>query len=162
MAVPTDIYSLHEITAAGDSSTWLLLTRVSRRGFANWNQVDEDDANKAATNHEELLVKRFLSENCESEGAYESRKVGELQHTPVGDILADPKYQGDVDLWIAATSYGPPWIVLGTAASEEAFWAEVRADEDLVSLNPQRPARRVQAQYRQSSTYTGDSNLNSR
>ena len=41
--------------------------------------------------------------------------------------------------------HGAPWVVMGTAADEDAFWREVGADEDLSSLHPIRPAVRRRA-----------------
>ncbi len=162
MGVPTDIYSLHEITLAGESIKRLLLTRVRRRGFANWNQVDEDHAGQRATEDEELLVRQFLAETSNLAVGYDCRKIGELQCAPVGDILLDPGFQGEVQLWVASTSHGPPWVVLGTATSEKAFWEELYADDDLVNLEPLRPARRIRAHYLQTASYPEESPPSSR
>src|SRR5687768_9511301 len=131
MGIPTDIYSLFEITLVGEAKKARLLTRVMRDGFANWNQADEDDVNRQATEEEQRLVDRFVKVVLEFDGVYESRKVGELQYSPVGEALADPNLQGDVSVWVATTYYGPPWVVLGTAESEDAFWQEVNEGKDL-------------------------------
>jgi len=66
-----------------------------------------------------------------------------MQVFPIGDELLRDAYRNGLEVWVADTEYGPPWIAIGTARSEESFWLEVSEDDggDSVSvLNPIRPA----------------------
>ena len=85
-----------------------------------------------------------LAERC---GAiHEQRLVGELQLPPIGEELYADALAMDVPIWVADTRFGPPWVVLGTAKSEEDFWREVEEDDDdlaLRTLGPQKPARQI-------------------
>ena len=46
---------------------------------------------------------------------------------------------------MAQTRFGAPWVVLGTAKSEPAFWRAVAEEDDLAGLGPLRPATRARA-----------------
>ncbi|HEX8293493.1 MAG TPA: hypothetical protein VF570_17155, partial [Pyrinomonadaceae bacterium] len=71
--------------------------------------------------------------------------AGELQARPVGDELSEGVGGLYVELWVAETRYGHPWVVLGTAGSEEEFWRALGEDEDLSGLGARGAARRVRA-----------------
>ena len=62
-----------------------------------------------------------------------------------GEALSEDGGGGEVDVWVAPTRYGAPWVVMGTAESEAAFWSLVDADDDLAGLGPARPAVRHRA-----------------
>ena len=68
--------------------------------------------------------------------------VGELQTYPTGDELSEGRGGFHVDLWVAETRFGHPWVVLGTASNEEEFWREVGRDENLSSLGGRAPAKK--------------------
>jgi hypothetical protein len=143
MAIPTNVYGLHEIVMSGSASKHLLLTRVGRPGFCNANQPEEDSASALVEREEARLIRAFVVEHLAHHGPFAVGKIGELQSEPVGELLSVPGFAGTVDLWIAQTAYGAPWAVFGTAPSERAFWQAVEGDEYLCSLRPMRPAHCV-------------------
>ena len=147
MSIPTEIYTLFEITLPRTETRHLLLTRVERRAFANWDQDDEEAADEDAVNTESHLIKQFIEMKAGYPVPFEIRKLGELQGRPVGDRLAETDEPCEIDIWIAETSYGQPWVVLGTATREEEFWRLVYEDDDLHARKPLQPATRLRVYY---------------
>ncbi|HEX8190750.1 MAG TPA: hypothetical protein VF586_20495 [Pyrinomonadaceae bacterium] len=142
MGIPLDVFSLYRVRGAGCEHR--LLLRVGRPEFSN---ADEGDFARAAAAADEkaralleLYERQTLAAECDRRHAREL--AGELQGRPVGDELAEGAGGADVELWVAETRFGHPWVVLGTAASEEEFWRALGEDEDLSGLGARRPARR--------------------
>lgn len=144
MGIPLAVFSLYRLDGGGCSHH--LLVRVRQPGFSNADADAYDRAVQVAEARRHALVRIYQSDLLPPECAapHHARLVGEMQAWPVGDAL-DQAGGGEVDLWVAQTGYGAPWVVMGTAESETAFWGVVEADEDLVGLRPVRPAARVHA-----------------
>jgi len=142
------IYSLVCFTSAERACEHYLLARARRPSFSNANQRDEDHASSVAEAELKRLIKaygsRILANRCGSSHA--QRLAGELQLGPTGDELYADVPALNLPIWVADTSFGPPWVILGTATSEEAFWREVEEDDDalaLITLGPRKPARQI-------------------
>ena len=142
------IYSLIYFANAERMCEHHLLLKATRPSFSNANQRDEDRASDLADTERERLTERYrvgvLAERC---GAlHEHRLVGELQLSPIGEELYADEPVLDLAIWVADTKFGPPWVILGTAASEAAFWREVEEDDDvlaLITLGPKKSARQI-------------------
>jgi hypothetical protein len=145
MGIPLTIFTLHRLEGA-DCAHHLLL-RVRQPGFSNADAGDLDRAVQSADARRDALIRRYTSKVLPREcaAAHEMRLIGEMQAWPVGDDLAEGAGGGDVDVWIAQTRYGAPWVVMGTAESEAAFWRAVGEDDDLAGLDPLHPALRRRA-----------------
>ena len=143
MGIPLAIFSLYRLDGAGDACPHHLLLRVRQAGFSNADAGEYDRVSRAADDRRRALLERYqggaLAKECPA--AHTPHLVGELQAWPPGgEVLVDGPGGRVVEVWVAQTRYGAPWVVLGTAESEEAFWREVQADGDLASLGSQPPA----------------------
>jgi hypothetical protein len=147
MGIPLDIFSLHRLQGEGASCQHYLLLRVGRPAFSNADEGEYDYACEVADKKRRALIEVYeagvLAEECA--GPHAVSLVGELQAHPTGDKLYEECGGFQLDLWVAETRFGHPWVVLGTAESEEEFWREVGQDEDLSSLGASRPARKQRA-----------------
>ena len=145
MGIPVDIFSLYRLRGAGCEH--YLLLRVGRPEFGNADEGDYARASEAADGKARALLGLYerwtLAAVCGREHAPEL--AGELQSRPAGEELAEGGGGVYVELWVAGTRYGHPWVVLGTAASEEEFWRALEEDDDLAGLGARGPARRVRA-----------------
>jgi len=140
MGIPLTIFSLFRLEGGGERRSDHLLLRVHQPGFSNADVGEENTAIDAAEARRRALIAAYAP------GAA-AELVGELQAHPVGELLDDGPGGVEVDLWVARTRYGAPWVVLGTAADEEAFWRGVEEDDDLLDLGPMRPAERLRAYF---------------
>jgi hypothetical protein len=147
MGIPFDIFSLYRLHSGRDNGMRHLLLRVGQPEFSNADQTSHDRAVDIAEAKQRELIEIFKREMLDEEdsGLVTATLIGELQSSPVGDELLAEHGRCHVDLWIAETRYGSPWVVMGTAESEDIFWREVEENEDLRSLGPIRPASHLQA-----------------
>lgn len=145
MGIPLDVFRLYRLR--GEGCEHHLLLRVGRPAFSNADEGDYGRAAEAADAKAHALLELYergeLSAVCVREHAPEL--AGELQARPVGDELSEGVGGVYVEPWVAATRFGHPWVVLGTAASEEEFWRALEEDEDLSNLGARGPARGVRA-----------------
>jgi hypothetical protein len=145
LGIPLTVFTLHRLESAGCAHH--LLLRVRQPGFANAGAGDHDRAVAIAGARREALIRRYTDEVLPREcgAAHEVRRIGDMQAWPIGDALCEGSGGGDVDVWIAQTRYGAPWVVMGAAESEAAFWRAVEEDDELAGLHPPPPAvlRRV-------------------
>lgn len=149
MGIPLDIFSLHRFASEGANCEHHLLLKVGRPGFSNADEGEYACAVAAADEKRDALIELFKAEVLAGlcPGRHAVSLAGELQAYPVGDVLFDECGGFYVDLWVAETRFGHPWVVMGTAGDEEEFWREVEQDEDLSSLGPRRPPRKRRAYF---------------
>ena len=144
MGIPLDIFSLYRLQNEGGSCHHYLLLKVEQPAFSNADEGEYDYAVEVADRKRSALIEayeaEFLAKECA--GPHVVNLVGELQARPIGDELFDEWGGFHVDLWVAETRFGRPWVVMGTAENEEAFWHGLEQDEELSSLDACRPARR--------------------
>jgi len=142
MGIPLTIFSLYRLDGGGAAPPRHLLLRVRQAGFRNADASEYDFAFDGAEDRRQALLAAYSPA-----APVTARLVGELQSRPVGDTLGDGPGGVEVELWVAQTRYGPPWVVLGTAKDEKAFWRAVAQDEELSGLGPVRPAERLRARF---------------
>ena len=143
MGIPTEIFSLFEVKLPPRPPAYLL-TRVRRREYANWNQADEDEAVTKAVNDESSMIAAWREPFGEGPESPRVVKIGEMQ-AAAGALAENPPIAGEIEIWVAESSFGPPWVIMDVAPTEEAFWDQVSANEDLTALRPRRPARLILA-----------------
>lgn len=144
MGIPLDIFTLYHLQREDANCQHYLLLRVEQPAFNNADAGDYAYAVDAADKKRSALIEIYETETLADECARRHRVnlVGELQAYPTGDELF-AEYGGFyVDLWIAETRFGHPWVVLGTAENEEEFWREVEQDEILSGLAAIMPAKK--------------------
>ena len=149
MGIPLTIFSLYRLDGGGEACPHYLLLRVPQPGFSNADAGEYDAAVHAAEARRRTLIAAYTADVLAKEcaGPHAAHLVGELQSWPVGEALSDGPGGVEVGLWVARTRFGAPWVVLGTADDEAAFWREVEADDDLSSLGAIRPAERLRAYF---------------
>jgi hypothetical protein len=139
MGIPLTIFTLYALD--GDACVHHLLLRLRQPAFSNADAADYDRAVLVVEQWRQAFLRvyqrRILLRTCAA--VHEVRLIGELQARPVGDELSEGVGGGEVDLWTAQTKHGAPWLVMGTAESEAAFWRGVDEDDDLAALGPIRP-----------------------
>jgi hypothetical protein len=139
MGIPLTIFSLYQLDGEGDAGPRHVLLRVRQPGFRNADASEYDAAFLEAEERRRALLAAHFGATLAT-----THLVGELQCVPAGDALDDAGGR-ELDLWVARTKYGAPWVVMGIAPTEPAFWRAVAADADLAALGGMRPARRVRA-----------------
>ncbi|MBD1911659.1 MULTISPECIES: hypothetical protein [unclassified Leptolyngbya] len=147
MGIPLDIYILYRLQREEAGCEHFLLLKVERPGFRNAIEPEYEAAIATAEHKQAHLLSIYQTQVLPHEcpGKHLLARVGELQSRPVGEELLEDGGGFYVELWVAETRFGHPWVVMGTARNEEEFWQRVEEDEDLVSLGAIRPAvkRRV-------------------
>ncbi|HEX8503004.1 MAG TPA: hypothetical protein VF659_20640 [Pyrinomonadaceae bacterium] len=149
MGIPLDVFSLYSLRDEDAGCGHHLLVRVGRPAFSNADEGEYAAALRAADAKRDALLEAYeagaLAAECA--GRHTATLAGELQSRPVGDALSGERGGFYVELWVAETQFGSPWVVMGTADGEEEFWREVEEDEDLSGLRAYRPARRLRAYF---------------
>lgn len=141
MGIPLDIYTLYRLYQPGGACEHFLLLRVERPEFRNAIEPEYEAAIATAESKQNHLLTSYLAQLAhECPGNHWNEMIGELQSLPVGEALLEDNGGFAIDLWVAATRFGHPWVVMGTAASEEEFWQAVQKDGDLRSLRAIEPA----------------------
>ena len=149
MGIQLDIFSLYQFWKKDMTCEHLLLLKVAQSSFNNADENDHAIAVEREDKKREALIKvykaKMLADECP--GEHLVKLIGELQSYPVGNELLDAYGRFFVNLWTAATRFGHPWIIMGTADNEEAFWRDVDQDEDLFRLGGIRPANQRRAYF---------------
>ncbi|MFT5891643.1 MAG: hypothetical protein ACI9Y7_001750 [Dokdonia sp.] len=97
-----------------------LLLKISRSGYSNSNQHEENKALKNAISKQELLLKKYIETQKTSIEKY----IGEFQGLPEGAILYDKYGKTNLkNLWFTKTTYGHPWIFISIASNSAEFWS---------------------------------------
>jgi hypothetical protein len=147
MAPATLVYSLYQVQCSTKGPS-MLLVRVTRPSYSNASQPQEDWAYEQEDGLRTRLLTAYQNKYHASCGANCALTLhGICEGNPPGDILYEDHGQVTLTLWVAATRFGHPWILLGVAPNEEAFFAEVTTDTSYASYQPERPARQVDAYF---------------
>ncbi|WP_405754117.1 MULTISPECIES: hypothetical protein [unclassified Streptomyces] len=137
MGAPINIFRLFSYQPCGHE----LLVRVVRPAASNADQRELNAADDVADSATEHLCtwweQRCLRPECPHE--HTSSLVAEMQEGPVGEDLFSSGRRR-LGVWTAATKYGAPWMVIGTASTEAEFWQQLQEDPDLLNLGPLAPA----------------------
>ena len=147
MGIPLDIFSLYQLQNPDTHCQHYLLLKVRQAEFSNADQGEYEVVVQVAETKRHSLLKLYITTILADECAnhHEISLLGELQNAPIGDELHQEVGKLYVDLWVAATRFGHPWVVMGTAESEAAFWQAIAQDEDLAGLGAIRPASQYSA-----------------
>lgn len=147
MGIPLEIYSLYRLQSESTGCNHYLLLRVDQPEFNNADEGEYEHVVGITDRKRSVLIERYKTEvlppNCAQ--IYAISLVGELQAPPIGIDLFEEHGGCYVELWVAETRFGYPWMVMGIAEDEAAFWREVEQDEDLLRLGASRPARQYWA-----------------
>ena len=149
MGIPLEIFSLFLLRHEGAGCRHHLLLRVEQPAFSNADEGDYERAVEAARRKRAALIEAYEAGPLAGECGvrHEATLVGELQSRPAGGGLFEGRRGFHVDVWVAETRFGHPWVVLGAAEREEEFWRAVGEDENLSGLGAVRPARKVRAYF---------------
>lgn len=149
MGIPLDIFSLHQLRGEDASCQHYLLLKVGRAAFNNADEGDYARAVEDAETEQRALIEAYKAEVLPREcaGRHVVNLVEELQAYPAGAEVFDEDGGFHVDMWVAETRFGRPWVVMGTAESEEDFWRAVEQDENLSSLGARAPAKKLRAYF---------------
>lgn len=149
MGIPLDIFSLYRLEGEAANCQHYLLLKVGQPSFSNADEGDYARAVDVAEGKRRALIEVYAAESLSRECAarHTANLVGELQSSPSGNELFEEQGRFYVELWVAETRFGHPWVVMGTAESEEEFWREVEEDENLAALGGRRPAKKQRAYF---------------
>jgi len=128
MGAELTIYSIYRLTAENRH----FLLRTVQCEYSNASQAAED----AAVTSEQYLRGQMLDKISGGFGHAGLEFIGEMQNYPVGDALNALNESSVLEIYYSVTEFGHPWVVLGTAGSEEEFLSGLNDDEDLSRLNP--------------------------
>lgn len=127
MAGEQDIFSLY-IT----NGRKYFLFRTVRPDFNNASQSQEDESWQQESEQRNVMMNHVGELYAQKVFA----RVGELQGYPIGDVFYSDYGNPKVPVYYMQTDFGEPWIVFGTADSEEEFLTKLTEDDDLQALNP--------------------------
>ena len=143
MGIPLNVFSIHRLRSEDAGCQHYLLLRVGQAAYSNADQGEYDYAVEVTERRRSALIEAYesgvLAGRCAV--SHEVNLVGELQAYPAGGELFAGCGGFHIDLWVAETRFGHPWVVMGAAEDEERFWREVERDENLSSLGASGPAR---------------------
>lgn len=139
MAAEHYIFSIYKTI---DDERYFVLRTVLPE-FNNASQNDEDESWEAESKSRSLLLEAL--KNRENGNNFE--RIGELHGFPIGDIFYSEHDQLQIPVYYIHTDFGKPWIVFGTANSEEEFLTELAEDEDLQALNPIGEIKKINADF---------------
>lgn len=151
MGIALDVY--HLVRLEGPGCAHHLLVQVVRPEYPNWSQSAEDAADAEQRRKLEQVIPLAAATLCPD--AHGVVVEGEFQGLPLGDMFYESTSRCWVDLWVAETRFGHPWIVLGVVPTEANFWSGVAEDPDIAFLEPHQPARRVRAYFVQERDFPG-------
>ena len=127
MAGEQNIFSLY-ITHDGQ----YFLLRTVRPYFNNASRHEEDKSWECESEQRDKLIEHV--------GNIYGKKgltlVGELHGYPIGDVFYSDYGTPQVPVYYMQTEFGKPWIIFGTADSEEEFLTELMDDDELQALKP--------------------------
>ena len=142
-----DVYHLIRLDGDNAACQHYLLLKSKRRDVGK-RQRDEDavaDSRRERDRVVSLYQQRTLARECPHR--HVATLEGEFSGYPEGTAFYAETAGVPVDIWVARTRFGHPWIVFGMAASEAEFWQHLAEDEDAAVLGPRRPARLVHAYF---------------
>jgi hypothetical protein len=131
MASRLPIYSIYKL---GRLERYYVL-QTEQPSYSNISQSQQDAAQQIEQESRQRLLTQLL-QTLPMEERLLCEFIGELQEWPVGDILCTAPNYAELPIYYLHTRYGHPWIILGSAASEEEFMDEVEATEELLALQP--------------------------
>jgi hypothetical protein len=140
MASQLPIYSIYKV---GRMERYYVL-QTEQPGYSNVLQSQQDAAQQSEQESRQRLLAHVLH-TLPMEERLPCEFIGELQEWPVGDALCTAPTYTELPVYYVPTQYGHPWIILGSAASEEEFMAEVEATEELLTLQPSGPPIKIVA-----------------
>jgi hypothetical protein len=140
MASCLPTYSIYKL---GRAERYYLL-QTEQPGYSNVSQSQQDSAQIVEQESRRRLLTQLLQALPLEEQLF-CEFIGELQGWPVGDVLYTAPSHTELPIYYLPTRYGHPWIVLGSANSEEEFLAELEATEELVALQPIGPPIKILA-----------------
>lgn len=142
MASELTIYSLYKT----QNEDHYFLLRTERPSFSNASQTQEHLANKIEQHKRDYILEQ-ISANYTQSGATHCDFIGEFQDYPIGDKLYLDNGNVALDIYYMETTFGHPWIIIGTATSEKEFLAELNEDEDLLRLQPIGTPKQIKATF---------------
>lgn len=145
MGIELDVYYVYALTTRGGDAQLVCFT-AHRPGYGNARQQEEDAAEARLDEHRSRRLAEAIATTMPRSGPVHARLIGYSYAPPVGEDLYDARPRR-LELWLAYTLHGKPSAVVGTAHSEEAFWAEILADSELAALRPQPPVLRLSVSY---------------
>jgi len=123
MAINTDIYNLYIV-----KNKQHLLTRVSRPGYSNANQIQENEAWKIYDLKQEMVINSYITENKHL--SMETIKhLGEFQGLPEGDILYKKNGTKSIDNIRYARINNGCHVYITIAKSDAEFWEQTEEDD---------------------------------
>ncbi|GEN77607.1 hypothetical protein [Chryseobacterium hagamense] len=140
MASEHYIFSIYGMPC--DRSRYFIL-RTVRSDFNNASQTQEDKCRETESASRLRLLEMIGRQN----NTGELELVGEFHGYPEGDIFYSESGASDISVYYMATGFGKPWIIFGTAASEEDFLTGVENDEDLRTLAPAGEPVKISARF---------------
>lgn len=140
MAVRNYIFSIYKTF---DDSPKYFVLRTALPAFRNSSQIEEDRSWKAESAQRSQMLELIGKEI----GNNEFELVGEFHGDPEGDIFYLESGASGIPVYYMQTDFGKPWIIFGTADSEEEFLAAVENDEDMRALNPIGKPIKIEARF---------------
>lgn len=120
------IYSLYKYLVLNK----YYLLKTTQNAYNNSSQ----DEYELSIEKEEEKRNRLLKQIDNSINHFEL--FGQQQGFPAGQKLYLIENGCNLEIYYIETAFGFPWIILGTAFSEEDFLEEINDDDELRGLNP--------------------------
>ena len=121
-----------------------MIIRTIRPGYANYNANHESLSLEIEMAKRTMILSSYMAMGKRSQASL--NHVGEFHLNPSGtpDLQTVAGFS-KVQVSYIYSSYGFPWIILGSFANTSDFLQELADDEDLSSLRPEGTPSRVDA-----------------
>ncbi len=136
-----NVFFLYELGQPDIGESQNVLLRISKPYYSNCSQRQDELAEEILERKRNEMLRQVLIRT--NKNRY--RLIGMFEGSPEGDILYEDNGTIDIELWVAKSGFGKPWIIMSQALDEENFFNIIKEDPDLGGMRPISPAFRVNA-----------------
>ncbi|MCF0050815.1 hypothetical protein LXM25_12150 [Dyadobacter sp. LJ53] len=127
MAVKLTVYSLYKTKTSFRHSNEFILLRTIKPGYPNYSANLERLSEEIEHQKRQLILSAIAQQDISMHVM-----VGQFQGFPVGgDVLFGETSIKEISLIYAKSTFGHPWIIIGSFETIEEFYEKLAEDQDL-------------------------------
>lgn len=127
MAIKLTVFSLYKTMSSVRDSNEFILLRTIKPGYPNYSANLERLSEEIEHQKRQLILAAIAQENISPHVM-----IGQFQGIPVGGdaLFADISVE-KIPLTYAKSTFGHPWIIIGSFETKEEFYEALAEDRDL-------------------------------